>query len=93
MDKGLDSQNYSLADFIAPKRDFMGLFAVTAGYGVKELALEYEKDNDDYYAIMIKVLADRLVEALSEQLHEKVRREYWRYAPEEKLINDEQKYI
>ncbi|SVE42027.1 uncharacterized protein METZ01_LOCUS494881, partial [marine metagenome] len=67
IDKGIDSPNYSLADFIAPKGDFMGLFALTTGIGVKELALQYEKQNDDYNAIMVKVLADRLAEALAEQ--------------------------
>ena len=88
MDKGMDRPNYSLADFIAPTGDFIGLFAVTAGHGVKELALEYEKQNDDYNAIMVKVIADRLAEALAEQLHEKVRRNFWGYAPEEDLNND-----
>jgi 5-methyltetrahydrofolate--homocysteine methyltransferase len=87
IDKGLDSLNYSLSDFIAPKDDYIGLFAVTTGHGVKELAAEYEKNNDDYSAIMLKVLADRLVEALAEQLHEKVRKEFWGYAPEEDLGN------
>ena len=89
MDKGIDKPNYSLADFIAPKGDFIGLFAVTTGHGVKELALEFEKENDDYNAIMVKVIADRLAEALTEQLHEKVRREFWGYASEEDLNNNE----
>jgi 5-methyltetrahydrofolate--homocysteine methyltransferase len=89
IDKGIDSPNYSLADFIAPKGDFMGLFALTTGNGVKELALQYEKQNDDYNAIMVKVLADRLAEALAEHLHEKVRREFWGYAPDEDLENVE----
>ena len=89
MDKGTDNSNYSLADFIAPKGDFMGLFALTTGHGVKELALKYEEQNDDYNAIMVKVIADRLAEALAEQLHEKVRREFWSYAPKEDLNNIE----
>lgn len=96
MDKGLNSNNYSLADFIAPEGDFMGIFAVTAGHGVKELAIEYEKHNDDYNAIMVKLIADRLAEALAEQLHEKVRREFWGYSPDETLTNEElmkEKYI
>ena len=83
----------SLADFIAPKdankKDYMGAFAVTAGIGAEELADEYAKNGDDYSSIMVKALADRLAEAFAEHLHERVRKEYWGYAEEEKLENDE----
>ncbi|MBN1182426.1 MAG: methionine synthase [Bacteroidales bacterium] len=75
--------NLCLSDFIAPKEsgitDYLGAFAVTAGIGVKELVAEFEKANDDYSAIMVKILADRLAEAFTELLHEKVRKEIWGY--------------
>ncbi len=83
--------NIALADFIAPERsgiqDYMGCFCVSAGFGTKELAEEFEKDNDDYSAIMIKALADRLAEAFAEYLHREVRTKYWGYAAEESLDN------
>jgi 5-methyltetrahydrofolate--homocysteine methyltransferase len=73
------STYHALADFIAPRetdlRDYLGLFAVTAGHGAAELANRFEKDNDDYSAIMTKALADRLAEALAEKLHERARRD------------------
>jgi 5-methyltetrahydrofolate--homocysteine methyltransferase len=79
--------NLSLADFIAPKEsgkaDYIGVFATTAGIGVEKLAKEYEADNDDYKAIMIKIIADRLAEALAELLHAKVRTEIWGYQKDE----------
>ncbi|TKG93458.1 methionine synthase [Puteibacter caeruleilacunae] len=81
--------NLCLADFIAPKqtelKDHVGLFAVTAGLGVDEHVKKYEKKGDDYSAIMLKILADRLAEAFAEYLHEQVRKEYWGYAPEEEF--------
>jgi 5-methyltetrahydrofolate--homocysteine methyltransferase len=81
----------SLADFVAPRgsdvRDHVGAFAVTAGLGVEELALRFKNDHDDYSAIIVKALADRLAEALAEMLHARVRRE-WRYGKDEKLDND-----
>ena len=84
---------FSLADFIAPKEtgiaDYIGAFAVTAGIGCAELAKKYEAENDDYNAIMAKAIADRLAEAFAERMHEKVRREYWGYAGDEKLTNEE----
>ena len=84
--------NRSLADFVAPRApgrtDHVGAFAVTAGIGAAELAREYEKDHDDYRAIMVKALADRLAEAFAEYLHARVRRE-WGYAPDESLSNEE----
>ncbi len=85
--------NLSLADFIAPaaagKEDFIGLFAVSAGFGAEELANKYKAEHDDYHAIMVKALADRLAEALAECLHEKVRKELWAYSPEEQLQNEQ----
>ncbi|WP_253939368.1 methionine synthase [Lentimicrobium sp. L6] len=82
-----DEPNYSLADYIASKdsglTDYLGLFAVTAGIGIEKKLEEFEKDHDDYSQIMLKILADRLAEALAELLHHKVRLENWGYAPEE----------
>ncbi len=81
----------SLADFIGPEgvRDYLGFFAVTAGLGVEELAAAFEKEHDDYSAIMVKLLADRLAEAFAEYLHLKIRKEYWGYSPREALTSDE----
>ncbi|HEY6530492.1 MAG TPA: methionine synthase [Cellvibrionaceae bacterium] len=87
-----DNTLFSLADFIAPhdsgKQDYIGGFVVTAGLGVDEIAGEFERKGDDYNAIMIKALADRLAEAFAEHLHQRVRREFWAYAPNESLAND-----
>ncbi|MFP5349055.1 MAG: methionine synthase [Gammaproteobacteria bacterium] len=84
--------NRALADFIAPKetglKDYIGAFAVTAGIGADELAKKYEAAHDDYKAIMVKALADRLAEAFAERLHERVRREFWGYAVDENLDNE-----
>jgi 5-methyltetrahydrofolate--homocysteine methyltransferase len=84
--------NRCLADFVAPaeagKPDWVGGFAVTAGIGVEEMVHELEAANDDYSAILVKSVADRLAEALAELMHERVRRELWGYAPEEQLLND-----
>lgn len=83
----------ALSDFIAPKStgktDYIGAFCVTTGFGTDELAEEYEKANDDYNAIMVKALADRFAEAYAEFLHKKVRTEYWGYAVQEELSNEE----
>ncbi len=83
----------ALSDFIAPKNsgktDYVGAFCVTTGFGTDELAEEYEKANDDYNAIMVKALADRFAEAYAEFLHKKVRTEYWGYANQENLTNEE----
>ncbi|HTK56387.1 MAG TPA: vitamin B12 dependent-methionine synthase activation domain-containing protein, partial [Gemmatimonadales bacterium] len=78
----------SLADLVAPRNDFLGAFAVTAGHGLDAIVAEYEAKHDDYGAIMAKALADRLAEALAERIHEKVRTEYWGYAKDEALDND-----
>ena len=83
--------NYCLADFVAPKDsgvlDYVGAFAVTAGHGLETLVAEFDADHDDYGSIMAKALADRLAEAFAETLHERVRREFWGYAPNEALDN------
>ena len=89
-----DKQGFckSLADFIAPKDsgipDWIGGFAVTSGIGVDELAKAYEAELDDYSAIMLKALADRLAEAFAECLHQRVRKEFWGYVSDEQLDND-----
>jgi 5-methyltetrahydrofolate--homocysteine methyltransferase len=89
-----DGQLYlCLADFIAPKesgkKDYVGMFAVTAGIGIEPLVEAYEKDHDDYNSIMIKAIADRLAEAFAEKMHELVRKEHWGFAPNEQLTDDE----
>ena len=84
--------NFCLSDFVAPrdsgKADYIGAFAVTTGVGIEHKLAEFEADNDDYQAIMLKVLADRLAEAFTEHMHERVRKEYWGYAADEELDND-----
>ncbi|MBI3126097.1 MAG: methionine synthase [Candidatus Tectomicrobia bacterium] len=93
MAKAPGSPNLCLADFVAPKEsghaDWIGAFAVTAGLGSEELVREFERGSDDYSAIMVKALADRLAEAFAERLHERVRREFWGYASGENLSNEE----
>ncbi len=85
--------NMALADFIAPKTlnvtDYLGFFVVTAGIGLEAIAHEMEKDHNDYRIIMLKALADRLAEAFAERLHEMVRKQYWGYAADENLSNEE----
>jgi 5-methyltetrahydrofolate--homocysteine methyltransferase len=85
--------NHALSDFIAPKvsgkPDYIGSFACTSGIGIETKLAEFERQQDDYSAIMLKVLADRLAEALAEWLHRKVRTELWGYAPDEALDNEE----
>jgi len=100
MQKSKDEPNIALADFIAPKdsgiEDYIGMFAVTAGIGIEKLVEKFEKDHDDYNSIMIKAIADRLAEAFAEHLHELVRKQYWGYASDEKLSNEElvkEKYV
>ena len=84
--------NECLSDYIAPlssgKRDYIGGFACTAGIGIDDKVTEFEKDHDDYSALMLKALADRLAEALAEWLHRKVRTELWGYAADEELDNE-----
>ncbi len=85
--------NKALADFVAPKgsgiNDYMGAFAVTTGHGVNDLVTKFEKDHDDYNAILVKALADRLAEAFAEYLHEEVRTDLWGYAPNEDMDNEQ----
>lgn len=85
--------NLCLADFIAPsaaeKTDYIGGFAVTAGIGAEQLAAQYEAENDDYKALLVKALADRLAEAFAEHMHERVRKEFWAYEPKENLSGEE----
>jgi len=85
--------NFSLADFVAPKsskiQDYIGCFAVTTGKGIEKRVKNFEKAHDDYSAILLKALADRLAEAFTEHLHEKVRKEIWGYQKSEQLSNDE----
>jgi 5-methyltetrahydrofolate--homocysteine methyltransferase len=91
-DKANDLPNFSLADYVAPQGiqpDYIGGFVVTAGHGVDEKVAEFEADHDDYNAILLKALADRLAEALAERMHEKVRKQYWGYASDEQLSNEE----
>lgn len=83
--------NYCLSDFIAPKgrqQDYIGGFAVTAGHNIDARVKEFEANHDDYQAIMLKVLADRFAEAFAEHMHERVRKEFWAYEPDEQLDNE-----
>jgi len=87
---GVKRPNRSLADFIAPreaKPDYIGLFAVTAGLNIEKKEAEFMAHHDDYSAIMLKALADRLAEAFAERMHERVRKEFWAYAGTEQLDN------
>ena len=84
--------NFALADFIAPKEskknDYIGAFAVAAGFGIEERIKQFENDHDDYSAIMLKALADRFAEAFAERLHERIRTEFWGYTPDESFDNE-----
>jgi len=83
--------NFCLADYLAPVgsdvNDYLGAFAVSAGFGIEQIIGEYEAAHDDYSVIMIKALADRLAEAFAERMHERVRKEFWAYSPDEQLDN------
>ncbi|MCY7350915.1 MAG: methionine synthase [Cytophagaceae bacterium] len=91
-EKAANLPNYCLSDFIAPlesgREDYLGGFAVTAGIGIEKLIEKYERDHDDYNSILVKSLADRLAEAFTELMHQRVRREFWGYAPNEQLDNE-----
>src|SRR5690606_33351464 len=91
-DKPVERPDFCLADFIAPKdsgvEDWIGAFAVTAGIGIEAHVARFEADHDDYSAILLKSLADRLAETLAERLHQRVRTGFWGYAPEESLGPD-----
>jgi 5-methyltetrahydrofolate--homocysteine methyltransferase len=89
--KAASKPNMSLADYVAPigkGEDYIGAFAVSAGHGIEEHVNRFEKENDDYSAIMLKALADRFAEAAAEYMHAKVRKEYWGYAKDEGLDNN-----
>ena len=85
--------NYCLADFVAPKdqgeTDYLGAFAVSAGFEIEKWIQQYERDHDDYRSILIKALADRLAEAFAERMHMVIRQEIWGYKAEEALSNDD----
>jgi 5-methyltetrahydrofolate--homocysteine methyltransferase len=90
--EGVRRPNRCLADFIAPKGsqpDYIGLFAVTAGLGAQKKDKQFTDDHDDYSAIMLKALADRLAEAFAERLHQRLRTEFWAYAADEQLSSEE----
>jgi len=91
-DRGSEQPNLCLADFVAPHesglRDYVGAFAVTAGLGIEPHVTAFEKNHDDYSAILLKALADRLAEACAEWLHERIRKEHWGYAADEQLDYD-----
>ena len=92
VDKPADRPDFCLADFIAPKDsgkpDWIGMFAVTAGIGIDEHVARFEATHDDYNAILLKALADRLAEAFAERLHQRVRKEFWGYGADESLDNE-----
>jgi len=89
IEKRAPRANMCLADFISPKSDWIGGFAVTAGHGIEAHLARFKADSDDYSDILLKALADRLAEAFAERLHERVRKTLWGYAPGEALSNDE----
>lgn len=84
--------NHALSDYVAPKStgkpDYLGAFAVTAGIGIEKWVQKFEAEHDDYHAILLKSLADRLAEALAERMHQRIRKEFWGYATEECLDNE-----
>jgi len=93
INKRREAPNLCLADYIAPKEsgvaDYLGAFAVTTGIGIEARLAEFEADHDDYNSILLKALADRLAEAFAERMHERVRQEFWGYAPGENLSCEE----
>ncbi len=89
IDKRADRPNMCLADFVSPAGDWIGGFAVTAGHGIEAHLARFKAEHDDYSDILLKALADRLAEAFAERLHERVRKEFWGYAPDETLTNEQ----
>jgi 5-methyltetrahydrofolate--homocysteine methyltransferase len=91
--KAQNLPNFCLGDFVAPaetgKKDYVGMFAVTAGVGIEALIEKYKADHDDYSEIMVKALADRFAEAFAEMMHERVRKEYWGYVKDETLTEEQ----
>jgi len=92
-DKGPDRPDRSLSDYIAPKdsgrADYIGAFALTTGLGMKKALKRFEVEHDDYSSILLQAVADRLAEAMAEHLHERVRKEFWGYASNENMSNDD----
>ncbi|UPG93363.1 methionine synthase [Luteibacter aegosomatissinici] len=92
VDKPVERPDFCLSDFVAPKdtgvQDWVGGFAVTAGIGIDAHVARFEAQHDDYSSILLKALADRLAEAFAERMHERVRKEFWGYEPEESLDNE-----
>ena len=90
---GVKRPNRCLSDYIAPKgsgvEDYVGMFAVTAGHGVEKKVREFQDQHDDYNAILLKALADRLAEAFAECMHHRVRTDLWGYVPNESLSNED----
>lgn len=90
---GVKRPNRCLADYVAPKssgkKDYVGMFAVTTGHGVDKKVHEFQSAHDDYNAILLKALADRLAEAFAECMHQRVRTDFWGYAADEKLSNED----
>jgi 5-methyltetrahydrofolate--homocysteine methyltransferase len=90
--KGVGKPNIALSDFVAPKntglQDYVGGFCVTTGFGVEEIASQYQRNLDDYNSILVKALGDRFAEAFAEYLHNKIRKEFWGYASSENLSNE-----
>ena len=88
-----DVPNRSLGDFVAPREtglpDHVGAFAVTAGLGAQDRIIQLKKENDDYSAILLESLADRLAEAFAERLHQRVRTEFWGHVADEQLDNED----
>ena len=89
IEKRAPRANMCLADFVSPRADWIGGFAVTAGHGIEPHLARFKADHDDYSDILLKALADRLAEAFAERMHERVRKTIWGYAPDEALGNDE----
>ncbi|MGK0269619.1 MAG: 5-methyltetrahydrofolate--homocysteine methyltransferase [Cocleimonas sp.] len=93
MDRNNQNANFCLADFVAPKdsgkQDWIGSFAVSTGFGIEEHVQQFQKDHDDYNAILLEALADRFAEALAEKMHELTRKVFWGYASDETLSNEE----
>jgi 5-methyltetrahydrofolate--homocysteine methyltransferase len=91
--RGKEDSCACISDYVAPTsagyRDWVGLFAVSAGFGLAEIRARYQADHDDYHSIMADALADRLAEAAAEWLHERVRKEIWGYAPDENLSKED----
>jgi len=89
MSKNSDKPNFNISDFIAPSNDYIGGFCVTAGLGEDGRVEKFKKADDDYNAILFQALSDRLAEAFAEHLHQRVRQEFWGYAPDEAFSGED----